>query len=96
MGQLIIDSLLADSEAAANIVEIRGRGLMLGIQLGRECPEMAQRAFEAGLLINVTGGNTLRLLPPLIINREEAEQLASGIATLIIVLQRRLARRRLR
>lgn len=83
MGQLIIDSLLADSEAAANIVEIRGRGLMLGIQLGRACPEMAQRAFEAGLLINVTGGNTLRLLPPLIINREEAEQLASGIATLI-------------
>jgi acetylornithine aminotransferase len=60
MGQLITDSLLADSAAAANIAEIRGRGLMLGIQLKKDCPELAQRAFDDGLLINVTAGNTIR------------------------------------
>ena len=83
MGQLITDSLLADSAAAANITEIRGRGLMLGIQLKKDCPELAQRAFEDGLLINVTAGNTIRLLPPLVINQQEAQALAAGVAKLI-------------
>ena len=83
MGQLITDSLLADGAAAANIVEIRGRGLMLGIQLKKDCPELAQRAFDDGLLINVTAGNTIRLLPPLVINQQEAQALAAGVAKLI-------------
>ncbi|MGL4564671.1 MAG: aspartate aminotransferase family protein, partial [Halioglobus sp.] len=77
MGQLIVESLRADSAAAAKIVEIRGRGLMLGIELRTECGELAQRALEAGLLINVTAGNTIRLLPPLIINAREARELAA-------------------
>lgn len=83
MGQLIIDSLQADESAAQHIVEIRGRGLMLGIQLRKDCGEMVQRALEAGLLINVTAGNTIRLLPPLIINEQEARELAAGVAHLI-------------
>ena len=83
MGQLLTDALWADSAAAANIVEIRGRGLMLGVQLKKDCPDMAQRAFDAGLLINVTAGNTIRLLPPLVINTQEAQALAAGVAQLI-------------
>ena len=83
MGQLIRESLLADDAAAANIVEIRGRGLMLGVQLRKDCGELAQRALDAGLLINVTAGNTIRLLPPLIINRQEAQDVATGLAQLI-------------
>ncbi|MEE4144720.1 MAG: aspartate aminotransferase family protein [Halieaceae bacterium] len=83
MGRLITDSLLADSAAAANIAEIRGRGLMLGVQLKKDCPELVQRAFDAGLLINVTAGNTIRLLPPLVINQQEAQDLAAGVAKLI-------------
>ncbi len=83
MGQLITDSLLTDSAAAGHIVEIRGRGLMLGIQLKKDCPELAQRAFDDGLLINVTAGNTIRLLPPLVINQQEAQALAAGVAKLI-------------
>ena len=83
MGQLITESLVADSAAAANIAEIRGRGLMLGIQLKKDCPELAQRAFDDGLLINVTAGNTIRLLPPLVINQQEAQALAAGVAKLI-------------
>jgi acetylornithine aminotransferase len=83
MGQLIINSLQADETAAQHIVEIRGRGLMLGIQLRQDCGQLVQRALEAGLLINVTAGNTIRLLPPLIINEQEARELAAGIAHLI-------------
>ena len=83
MGQVITDTMLADGDAAAKITEIRGRGLMLGIELQRDCPELVQQGLAAGLLINVTAGNTIRLLPPLIINASEARELALGVAALI-------------
>ena len=83
MGQLIAQTLLDDSGAAAQITEIRGNGLMLGIELRRDCGELVQRGLDAGLLINVTAGNTVRLLPPLIINETEARELAGGVAKLI-------------
>ena len=82
MGQLIADLLAADP-AAAGIREIRGRGLMLGIELQRDCGELVQRGLDAGLLINVTAVNTVRLLPPLIISDGEARELAAGVAGLI-------------
>ena len=56
---------------------------MLGIQLRRDCGELVQLGLEAGLLINVAGGNTVRLLPPLVINKQEARELAVGVAALI-------------
>jgi acetylornithine aminotransferase len=86
MGQLITDTLLADSAAAARISEIRGKGLMLGIELRQDCGELVQQGLDAGLLINVTAGNTVRLLPPLIINAQEALELAGGVAALIRAL----------
>jgi len=84
MGQLLRDELLADGGAGAHIAEIRGRGLMLGIQLRRELPELVQRALEAGLLINVTAGNTVRLLPPLVINAGEVRELAAKLTQVIL------------
>ncbi|QIB67574.1 aspartate aminotransferase family protein [Kineobactrum salinum] len=71
---------LADCPA---LVEIRGRGLMLGIQLRRDCGELVERALAAGLLINVTAGNTIRLLPPLIISDAQLDELAAGLIALI-------------
>ena len=56
---------------------------MIGIQLKRDCGELVQRALDEGFLINVTAGNTIRLLPPLIINEEQARELARGVADLI-------------
>lgn len=82
MGQVIVDSLRSSS-AAANIAEIRGRGLMLGIQLTKDRSDLTQRALEAGLLINMTASNTIRLLPPLIITEPEARALADSLAQLI-------------
>jgi acetylornithine aminotransferase len=83
MGQLITDTLRADCAGDAHVTDIRGKGLMLGIELRKDCGELVQRAMDAGLLINVTGGNTVRLLPPLVINAQEARELAVGVATLI-------------
>jgi acetylornithine/N-succinyldiaminopimelate aminotransferase len=83
MGQIIrdeIESALGDNPA---LVEIRGKGLMIGIQLDRDCPELVSKALSRGLLINVTAGNTIRLLPPLIINAQEAQLLGRGVAELI-------------
>ncbi len=82
MGKLITEVLLAETPAD-RIREIRGRGLMLGVELQRDCGELVERALEAGLLINVTAGNTVRLLPPLVINEAEARELAHGVAGLI-------------
>jgi acetylornithine aminotransferase len=56
---------------------------MLGIELRRVCGELVATALENGLLINVTAGNTIRLLPPLIISEPEALELAQGVARLI-------------
>ncbi|MEZ5504235.1 MAG: aspartate aminotransferase family protein [Halioglobus sp.] len=81
MGQLIVETLRADPGAARRINEIRGRGLMLGVELQRDCGELAQRALDAGLLINIAGGNTIRSLPPLVINRQEALELATGVCS---------------
>jgi acetylornithine aminotransferase len=66
-----------------NLVEIRGRGLMIGVQLHRECGDLVQRALAAGLLINVTAGDTIRLLPPLICSDAQLDELAAGLNTLI-------------
>jgi acetylornithine aminotransferase len=71
---------LADCPA---LVEIRGRGLMLGLQLRRDCGELVDRALAAGLLINVTAGHTIRLLPPLIISDAQLDELAAGLIALI-------------
>ena len=75
---------LADGlQGCANLVELRGRGLMIGVQLHRDCGELVGQALAAGLLINVTAGNTIRLLPPLICSDAELDELAAGLITLI-------------
>ncbi|MDR2260076.1 MAG: aspartate aminotransferase family protein [Azoarcus sp.] len=65
------------------VVDIRGRGLMIGIELDRPCGELVARALEAGLLINVTAGNVIRLLPPLIFSDGDIRTLVEGLAPLI-------------
>ncbi len=83
MGALIRALITEQVGDSGRLVETRGRGLMIGLQLDRDCPELVQIALEDGLLINVTAGNTIRLLPPLVINETEATELAEGVANLI-------------
>ena len=63
--------------------DIRGQGLMLGIELARPCGVLMERALEAGLLISVTAGNVVRLVPPLILSTAEADEMAGILAPLI-------------
>ena len=63
--------------------EIRGRGLMLGIELDRPCAPLVSQALDAGLLINVTAERVIRLLPPLTLADTEADTLVDGVSTLV-------------
>lgn len=65
------------------IRSVRGRGLMLGIELDRPCMELAQQALEQGLLINVTAQNILRLLPPLVSTDAETAQITRTVIELV-------------
>jgi len=63
--------------------ELRGTGLMLGIVCEKDCPELMKTALDHKLLLNVTSGNVVRLLPPLNINEQEAEQIADIVCQLV-------------
>jgi len=65
------------------IVDIRGKGLMIGIELDRPCGELVTKALDAGLLINVTADKVVRLLPALVISDAEAKELVERLAALI-------------
>jgi acetylornithine aminotransferase len=65
------------------VTEIRGLGLMIGVELDRPCGDLVTRALESGLLINVTADRVVRLLPPLVIGEREARALVDGLAPLI-------------
>ncbi len=65
------------------VLDIRGKGLMIGIELDRECDSLVEIAKMHNLLINVTAGNTIRLLPPLIINDEQAETIVNTVSDII-------------
>jgi acetylornithine aminotransferase len=63
--------------------DIRGKGMMIGIELDRPCGDLVKAALEAGLLINVTADNVVRLVPPLVMSRGEADQLVGQLAPMI-------------
>lgn len=66
-----------------HVLEVRNKGMMIGIQLDAPCTELVAIALAEGLLINVTGATTIRLLPPLIINKEQIELLVSKLSVLV-------------
>lgn len=65
------------------VLEIRGMGLMIGIELERPCGELVKQALAAGLLINVTADRVIRLLPPLVFTDADARALVDGLAPVI-------------
>ena len=65
------------------VVAIRGKGLMLGIELDRPCAELMQLALARKLLINVTADDVVRLLPPLILTRDQAQTIIAAVSELI-------------
>jgi acetylornithine/N-succinyldiaminopimelate aminotransferase len=76
-------ALASELGALPGVKDIRGQGLMIGIELDRPCNVLTTRACEAGLLISVTADNVIRLLPPLIMNRAEADEVVERLVPLV-------------
>ena len=83
VGQMIREGLRSELAGAKGIVDIRGRGLMIGIELDRPCGVLVQRGLDAGLLINVTADKVVRLLPALNFSVEEGRELVVRLSALI-------------
>lgn len=80
----LIRKLFAEALAGTRgVVDIRGHGLMIGIELDRPCGELVGRGLDAGLLINVTADSVVRFLPPLIFSEADARELVERTAPLI-------------
>ncbi len=81
----LIRATLADTLAGVKgVVDIRGQGLMIGIELDRPCGDLVTRGLDAGLLINVTADKVVRLLPALNFSVDEGRELAARLGALII------------
>ena len=77
LGSYFLDNFRRSLEEVQGIIDIRGKGLMMAIELEKNCPDLAEKALNNKLLINVTSGNVIRLLPPLIMTKLEADQVVS-------------------
>lgn len=87
-GTWMLDALKRELTGLSGVRAVRGRGLMIGVELDRECRVLARRALEHALLINVARERTIRLLPPLIIDAEEAERITRIVAGLVVEFMR--------
>jgi len=83
MGQRIAQGIAAGLQGVSGLKEIRGQGLMIGIELDRNCNELLLAAAQRGLLLSVTADTVLRLLPALILTADEADEMVGILVPLI-------------
>ncbi len=83
MGERLRLRLTEGLGALAGFKEIRGQGLMVGIELDRNCNDLLLKAAQAGLLLSITADTVIRLLPPLIINAAEIDEIAAILVPLV-------------
>lgn len=83
-GDYFLKNFKAKLEPLASVNEVRGIGLMIGIELNHDCAELVKLALEKHLLINVTASRVIRLLPPLIINQQQADTIIDTVCELVI------------
>jgi acetylornithine/N-succinyldiaminopimelate aminotransferase len=83
MGARIRDGFRREIGDLAGVVAIRGEGLMIGVELDRPCGDLPKLALDARLLINVTRDSVIRLVPPLIINAQEADEIVGRLSPLV-------------
>ena len=82
-GDAICSAFIERLRDNTHVVDIRHKGLMIGIELDRPCTELVHAALQNNVLINVTSEKTIRLLPPLIIDEQQIAQLVDTLSTLI-------------
>ena len=84
LSELFLTGFKQKLNAQQGVKEIRGKGLMLGIELDIPCAELVKQALAKGLLINVTAANVVRLLPPYVMSNEQATQVIDMVSELVI------------
>jgi acetylornithine aminotransferase len=83
MGEVLMGGMRRELAGVPGVREVRGTGLMIGIELDRPCGEVVGLALKAGLVLNVTADSVVRLLPPLILSREQAELAVATLAPIL-------------
>ena len=83
LGEHFLAGLREGLRGNNQVKEIRGRGLLLAVELHQPCPQLAQEALDRGLLMNVAAGNVVRLLPPLILTDDEADEVVGIVVDLV-------------
>jgi acetylornithine/N-succinyldiaminopimelate aminotransferase len=83
LGEWLVQEFKKQLADCANVTAVRGKGLLIGIELKRDCADLVKQASAQGLLINVTSGNVIRLLPPLVMSDSEAKQVVDILVPLI-------------
>jgi len=86
VGEHLRAALQRELGSHQGVKDIRGKGLMLGVELTVPCSELMARAVEAGLLISVTAETVIRLVPPLILSKAEADEVVAILAPLVRAL----------
>jgi acetylornithine aminotransferase len=83
LGERMLDGFRKALAGDNRVVDIRGKGLMLGIELNAPAPNLVKAALATGLLINVTHDSVIRLLPPLILTDSQADEIVARVSALI-------------
>ena len=83
VGEAILDGLHESLAGVPGVTEVRGKGLMIGVELDRPCGELVKKALDAGLVINVTADNVIRMLPPLIMSEAEGRDVVERLVPLV-------------
>jgi acetylornithine/N-succinyldiaminopimelate aminotransferase len=85
LGNYVMKQVRGENGLESRLVvkEIRGKGLMIAIELVKPCNELVEKAIEQGILVNCTVGNVIRLVPPLVISKEQLDTVVSGLHELI-------------
>ena len=82
LGERMLSGLQKALHGVEGVTDIRGKGLMIGVELNAPCGEIVGQALADGLLLNVTAGQVIRLLPPLIISDDQADRIVEQVASL--------------
>jgi len=83
LGQQLLEGFREQLAGLTGVKEIRGLGLMIGIELDRPCAELVRRALDRGLLINVTAERVIRLLPPLVTTAHQGQMIVEKVSELV-------------
>jgi len=83
VGKHLAESLKRELKSVTGFKEIRGQGLMIGLELTKPCGDLVKRCAENGLLISVTADTVVRMVPPLILTITEADEIVGILCPLI-------------